>query len=173
MTRQHYRQHDLTSTLHRGQVTSAVPSQAWLGSIVASMTQHLHRTGAKSPQYHCRQHDSAALSPAWLIIYIAPQPSCLGSAIASTTQQHHRQHDLTSTSCHSQVGSTAPSPAWLSIYITSQPNQLGSAIASMTRRDVNADMLLAPIGTIHQYTWFQGQCVTPQNFKFWNVTKIH
>jgi hypothetical protein len=83
MIRQHYRQYDLASTSRRGQVTLAAPLPARLGGIVASMTQHLHRTvvshlssvvasmtqhlhraATKSSWQRHRQHDSAALLPA-------------------------------------------------------------------------------------------------------------
>jgi hypothetical protein len=49
-------------------------------------------------------------------------------------QQHRRQHD-----------SAAPSPARLAIDVTQQ-------------LDRQADILPAHIDTIHQYTWFHGQC---------------
>jgi hypothetical protein len=49
MTRQHCCQYGSTFISCRGQVTSASPSRAWLGSIIASMTRHLYRATAKSP----------------------------------------------------------------------------------------------------------------------------
>jgi hypothetical protein len=75
MTRQHYHQHDSTSTSRHGQVTSAALLLAWLSSIVASMTRHLHHVMTMSPQQLRRQHDSAALSPAWFGIYIVSRPT--------------------------------------------------------------------------------------------------
>jgi hypothetical protein len=48
----------------------AVPSLAWLGNIVTSMTRHLHHFAVKPPWQCHRQHDSVALSPTWLDIYI-------------------------------------------------------------------------------------------------------
>jgi hypothetical protein len=99
--RQWHRQHDSASTSHRGQVAPTAPWPAWpslawlgiyiapqpsrLGSVVASMTQHLHRVAAKLPWQHRRQHGSTAPSLAYLV----------------------------STSHHGQVASAAPSPAWL------------------------------------------------------------
>jgi hypothetical protein len=100
ITRQHYRQHHLTSTSCHGQVALAAPLPIWLGSIIASMTRHLHRTVAKSPWQRRHQHDSTTLSSAWLGIYIALWPSHLGSTVAHMTRQHCHQHDSTSTSRH-------------------------------------------------------------------------
>jgi hypothetical protein len=54
MIPQHCHQHDSTSTSHRDKVAPAVPLLAWLGSTIASMTRHLHRTTAKSPRQHHR-----------------------------------------------------------------------------------------------------------------------
>jgi hypothetical protein len=64
----------------------------WLGSIVTSMTQHLHCATAKSPQQRYGQHDMAPLSPSWLDTYTASRPSHLGSTVARITQPHCRQH---------------------------------------------------------------------------------
>jgi hypothetical protein len=50
MTQQRHHQHDLATTSRHGQVASVAPSLAWLGSTIASMTQHQHRTMAKLPR---------------------------------------------------------------------------------------------------------------------------
>jgi hypothetical protein len=49
-TQHHHCHHDSISILHRSKVAPAAPSPTWLGSTIASMTWHLHRTVAKSPR---------------------------------------------------------------------------------------------------------------------------
>jgi hypothetical protein len=85
MTRQHRCQHDSISTSRHGQVTLATLLLVRLDSIVAIITQHIHRTVAKSPKQHRCQHDSAPPSPGWPNIFIATQPSCPDSIINSMT----------------------------------------------------------------------------------------
>jgi hypothetical protein len=104
ITRQYCHQHDLASTSRHGQVTLVASSPAWLysivtsmthiyitprlghlGSIIPSMTRHLHHATAKLHRQHVHQHDSAALSPVWLNIYIAPWPK--------SPRQHRHQQD--------------------------------------------------------------------------------
>jgi hypothetical protein len=85
MTWQHYRQHDSTSTSRRGQVTSTTSSPAWPDSIVASMTQHLHRATVELPQQRHHQHDSVAPLLARHDIYIASWPSCPDDTISNMT----------------------------------------------------------------------------------------
>jgi hypothetical protein len=178
MTRWHCHQHDSAFTSRRGQVAPAAPSLASLDCIVASMTWHLHRATAKSPQQHRRQHDSAALSPAWLGIYITLWPSHSGSAIVRMTRHLHRITAKSSWQHRCQHDSTALMLAWLIIYITSWSNCLSSSIASSTwqhcyqhdstsishnsliininkiRLQRQADMLSAHTSTICHYVWF-------------------
>jgi hypothetical protein len=97
LPRQHRHQHDsaallptwLSSILHRGQVNPAASSLAWLGSIVASMTQHLHRVTAKSPWQHRRQHDSVSTSCHSQAAPAASSPTWLGSIVTSMTRHLH------------------------------------------------------------------------------------
>jgi hypothetical protein len=148
---QHRRQQDSTSTSRRGPVASAVPSLAWLSSIIASMTRPLHHASAMSPQQRGHQHDStstsyrsqvtlAASSPAWLSLFIWPQASCLYSVITSMTwhlhlamakspRPHCRQHELTSTSCRGQVASATSLPTWLSSTVPSKTRHLHCIMA--------------------------------------------
>jgi hypothetical protein len=58
------------SISRRRKVIPAAPPPAWLDSTVDSMTQHLHRTTAKSPRQCHRQHDSTLTSRNGLIINI-------------------------------------------------------------------------------------------------------
>jgi hypothetical protein len=152
MTQQHCHQHDSASRSCRGQVAPAASSPAWLGSIVAGMTQHLHRVMAKSSQQRRLQHDSAALSPAWLDIYITPRLSHLDSVVASMTWQHCRQHDShlqqtvaksprqhrrqydsASTSRRGQVALATPSLAWLVSIVSSITRHLHRAMDKSSR----------------------------------------
>jgi hypothetical protein len=48
VTRQRRHQHDSASTSHRTQFTPAASTPAWLCSIIASMTKHLHHATTKS-----------------------------------------------------------------------------------------------------------------------------
>jgi hypothetical protein len=138
MTQQHRRWHDSTYISRSSAVASVAPSPTWLGSTVASITQHLHHAVAKSHRQCHRQHDSATPSPAWLDIYTTPSLldiyttpllAWLGSTvismtwylhntIASMTRQHCGQHDSVSTMHRNQVDSIAPSPApsWCPTY---------------------------------------------------------
>jgi hypothetical protein len=170
MNRQHYHQHNSTSTSRRGQVASVAPSLAWLSSIVISMTRHLHHDVAKSPRQHhqqyCFQHDSVSTSHCGQVTSEAPLLVWLGSTITSMTQPLH--HATTN------VASTMSSPV-----------ELGSAVVSLIRQhhcqhdststshkclitNINnvwlqwqADTLPAHTGPIHHYVWFQGQCKRP------------
>jgi hypothetical protein len=152
MTRQHYRQHDSASTSQCGQDASVASSRAWLGTIVASMTRHLHHVVVKLPRQCHHEHDSIALSLAWLSIYItqrlmSPLQHChqqdlvalslagLGNIITNMTRQHHRQQD-----------STAPSPAWF-----------GSIVASMTQHRCHATSW-SSTSTIHDFCGKQAPC---------------
>jgi hypothetical protein len=87
MTRQHYRQHDSATTSCHNQAILVVPSLAWLGGTITTMTRFLHHVMAKSSwQHHC-QHDSAAPSPVWL-----------SSTITNMTRQGHHTTTWLSTS---------------------------------------------------------------------------
>jgi hypothetical protein len=130
MPRQHCRQHDSASTSHHGHVASTTSSPALLGSIVASMTQHLHHTAAKSPRQRRRQrdsaaphqHDSASKSPRQCIRQHDSVAPCQHDSSFESRRQLRCQHDST--------------------YITPQPtsprqhhhqHHLGRAIISVTR----------------------------------------
>jgi hypothetical protein len=134
MTHQHHLQHDSASTLRRGEVAPVASSPARLSSNVASMTQHLHRTMAKSSQRHYRQHDSIALSLAWLDIFIAPRLSHPSNIITSMTRQHHHQHESTDTSHRGQVTPATSSPAWLDSSVASTTQHLHHAAAKSPRQ---------------------------------------
>jgi hypothetical protein len=113
---QRCRQHNSASTSRHSQVTSAMPSPSRLdiyiapqpshpGSIVASMTRHLHRATAKSPQQRCHHHDSIstsrhgqAPSPAWLGSIVASMTHHLHPPAAKSPRQCHRHQDSISTS---------------------------------------------------------------------------
>jgi hypothetical protein len=86
----------------------AAPSWAWLSSIIASMTQHLHRVAAKSHRQchrqHCHQHDStstlrhgqvapATSSPAWFSSIVASMTWHQHHATTKSPRQRRRQHD--------------------------------------------------------------------------------
>jgi hypothetical protein len=65
----YHSQHNLELRRHHQHDSTAL-SPAWLGSTVASMTQHLYRTMAKSSRQRHSQHNSTAPSSAWLSIDI-------------------------------------------------------------------------------------------------------
>jgi hypothetical protein len=121
-------------------------------SAISSMTRHLHRAAAKSPQQRRRHHYSAALSPAWLGIYITLRPSHPGSIIVSITWQHCHQHDSTSTSHCGQIASatlsqhdsTAPSPACLDNDITQLLDRQHLTSAA-SRHAVSSYQYLSPL----------------------------
>jgi hypothetical protein len=154
MTRQHCRQHDSASTSCRGHVTSAALLLELLNSIIASMTRHLQRTIARSPQEPHRQHDSVALSPTYLGIYIAPRPSHFGSTVASKTRQQCHQHDFASTSHCGQVTLAPFSPASTShcgqVAFTPSRAWLNNIAASMTRH-LNRATAKSPWHHSHQH----------------------
>jgi hypothetical protein len=77
-----------------------VPRPSCLGSDIASMTRHRHRTTVKSSQQRHRATTNIALT--------APSPAGFSSAVASRTRQHRHQAD-----------SVTPSPAGLDNTIVS------------------------------------------------------
>jgi hypothetical protein len=111
-----------------------VPSLAWLGSTIASMTRHLHRVVAKSPRQHRRQHDSACSSRHSQVTSTASLLAWLDSIIASMTRYRHCAVANSPRQCHSKHDSTAPSSAWLGTYLASRPSRLSSTIADTTRQ---------------------------------------
>jgi hypothetical protein len=90
MTQQHCHQHDSASTSFCDQVAPALSSPAWLGSIVANMTRHLHHVVAKLLRQRHHQHDSATLSPAWLSSIVTSMTRHLHHAAAKLPWQCHR-----------------------------------------------------------------------------------
>jgi hypothetical protein len=132
-----HRWHDSAVSSSAGLDLDIAPWPGCLDNAVTSMTRHLYRATAKSPQQHRRQHDStsiscrdqvatAALSPVWLDIYIVSRPSrpavpplaWLGSTVASMTRYLHHatvkssrqrrcQYDSVSTSHHDSVAPIA------------------------------------------------------------------
>jgi hypothetical protein len=88
--REHYRQHDLASTSHRGKVAPAVPSSAWLGIYIALQPSRPGSAVASMTQQHWRQHDSSSTSRRGQITSATPSPIVLGSTVTSMTQ--HRRH---------------------------------------------------------------------------------
>jgi hypothetical protein len=85
-----HRQHDSIATSHHDQVTLTASSPIWLGSIIASITQHLHHVAAKSPRQCCHQHDSISTSRHGQYVPAAPLPAWLGSIVVSMTCHLHR-----------------------------------------------------------------------------------
>jgi hypothetical protein len=155
MTRQHHLQYDSIATSCHGQVASVVPSPAWLDNTAVSMTWQRHRATANVA--------SVVPSPSWLSSDITPTslPAWLDSAVASMTWQWYHTTTNVASVAYRQLDSAATSRNTLIIKLNDICFQR------------QADTLPTHTGTIHRYTWFQGQCKRPVALLDTSVIHLH